>query len=332
MRFGRLCKVVLCLSLSMLATRLAHAGGIEPHSIVVYHDSWNEGAARSAADMSLAKLPGYISVVDLAFAKPDLVYPGKLDLSRTGLEYRNSGDTLRNAIAFLKARRPDAKVLISVGGAIYTNWDRLDEKAIVRLVNDLHADGVDIDFEPPHPGCSLARDQTLRCNTDPVWQTLVQRFRAVLPRAAILTAAVWSVGAFGEGEFKDAQPRSRYTGLMLHFLRSPMAAQLDMLSINAYDTGPDFDPMEAFRAYRALWPGMLALGVAVARDGGSGPFYSPDEAELLARQVAHDPQGAMTIYPLLANPDGARSDNLPDGRGLAKAICRGMGLTGCNAR
>jgi hypothetical protein len=332
MHFVRSSTVVLRLWLLLLAPQIACASGIGPHSIVVYDDSWDEAPAQSAADMSLAKLPGYISVVDLAFAKPDLIYPGKLDLSRTGLEYRNSGDTLRNAITFLKARQPDTKVLISVGGATYTNWDRLDEKAIARLVNDLRADGVDIDFEPPHPGCSPARDQTLRCTTDPVWATLVQRFRAVLPRPEILTAAVWSVGAFGEDEYKDARPRSRYTGLMLRFLRTPAAAQLDMLSINAYDAGADFDPMEAFRAYRALWPGTLALGLAVARDGGSGPFYSADEAELLSRQVAHDPQGAMTIYPLLANPDGKRNDSRPDGRGLARAICRGMELAGCSGR
>lgn len=332
MRFGRLFTDVLYLSLLLVAPQVAHTGGIEPHSIVVYDDSWNEAPAQSAADMSLAKLPGYISVVDLAFAKPDLIYLGKLDLSRTGLEYHNSGGTLRNAIAFLKARQPETKVLISIGGAVYTNWDRLNERAIARLVDDLHADGVDIDFEPPRPGCSPVHDQTLHCTTDPVWATLVQRFRAVLPRPAILTAAVWSVGAFGEDDYKDARPRSRYTGLMLHFLRTPTAAQLDMLSINAYDAGPDFDPMEAFRAYRKLWPGTLALGLAVARTGGSGPFYSADEAELLSRQVADDPQGAMTVYPLLANPDGARSASLPDGRGLARATCRGMGLAGCNGR
>ena len=26
---------------------------------------------------------------------------------------------------------------------------------------------------------------------------------------------------------------------------------------------PEFDPMEAFRAYRAVWPGRLALGVEI---------------------------------------------------------------------
>ena len=117
---------------------------------------------------------------------------------------------------------------------------------------------------------------------------------------------------------------------MMSFLRSPTASDLDLLSIDAYDAGPKFDPLEAFRAYRTVWPGALALGLAVRRRGGSGPFYSSAEAEELARQVAKDSNGSMMLYPLLAMPEGAGRAGSPTGRELAAALCRGMGRDGCD--
>jgi hypothetical protein len=267
--------------------------------------------------------------VDLAFAKPDLRYDGDLDLSRTGLEYTYSGTVLRGAIALLKQRQPQTRVLLSIGGATYHGWQSLNEAAIARLVSDLGADGVDIDFEPTQPDCTTGPDQMIRCRTDAFWQTLIRRFRTVLPRPALLTAAVWSVGAYGEGRFRTSQPRSAYTGVMLSVLRSPAASQLDLLSIDAYDAGSDYNPMEAFRAYRTVWHGPLALGLEVRRRGGNGPFFLPAQAETLARDVARA-GGGMMLYPLLAVPEGVKNPDAEDGRALSMAMCRGLGLKGCD--
>ena len=236
---------------------------------------------------------------------------------------------LRDSIELLKARHPATRVVLSVGGAAYDNWRGLDVAAAARLVHDLDADGIDIDFEPHWPGCAVGPDQHVTCATDDTWIDLLRRFRAVLPRPALLTASVWSVGVYGEGVFQKSRPRSRYTGFMLGLLRSPLAAELDLLSINAYDAGSQYDPLEAFRAYRALWPGPLALGLEVRRAGGAGPFYSAAATEALARRVAEDRGGAMMIYPLLAMPEGLASAGSPDGRILVAAACRGMGLTRC---
>ena len=43
-----------------------------------------------------------------------------------------------------------------------------------------------------------------------------REYRTALPRPAWLTAAVWSVGAYGEGDYRLALPLSRYTGFMLN--------------------------------------------------------------------------------------------------------------------
>jgi len=288
--------------------------------------------AATAETMTLASLPSYISVVDLAFVRPDLVYPGRLDITQTGLEYNVAGQILHDAIALLKSRHPDTRVLLSLGGAVYRNWSALNVDDLARLVNDLGADGVDIDFEARLPGCNADGGGRIHCGTDETWERIIHQIRKALPRPALLTAAVWSVGAYGEDEFRLTQPVSPYTGFMLGVLRSPAASDLDLLSIQAYDAGPRYDPLQAWRAYRTVWKGPLALGLAVQRSGGAGPFPTEAETERLAETVAADPQGGMMIYPMLGIPDGGRgSARLPDGFGLAKAMCRGMKLTGCDS-
>lgn len=308
---------------------LCAAAGLPDHVLAAYHDSWNEMPATTADRTSLARLPGYINVVMLAFAKPDAFYPGNLDLSRTGLEYRMPGPVLRDAVALLKRRNPATTVLLSVGGAAYAGWDRLALADIAALVRDLRLDGVDIDFEPRDPQCRPGPDDRIGCATDMAWEAILRRARVALPRPLVLTASVWSVGAYGEGRFRRARPRSGYTGMMLPVLRSAGAADLDLLSINAYDAGPQFDPLESFRSYRDAWPGRLALGVEVAWKGGAGPFHRAGKAETLAREIVTDRRGGMMLYPLLALPEGGPPGS-PDGRALAAALCRGMGLAGCD--
>lgn len=309
---------------------ICSAADLPNHAFVAYHDSWNEWPASAASQTSLANLPGYIDMVVLAFAKPDAAYSGGLDIARTGLQYRMPGNVLRDAVAMLKHSRPDTRVLLSVGGAAYGRWDHLALPAIAALVHDLDLDGVDIDFEPTDPHCAINAQGHIACTSDPDWDRIVQRTRAAFPRPLLVTASVWSVGAYGESEFRGSLPRSRYTGMMLPLLRSARSADLDLLSINAYDAGPHFDPMEAFSAYRTVWPGRLALGIEIQRDGGTGPFHSGSAVEKLAAEVVKDPLGGMMLYPLLALPGDAQR-NAPTGSDLARAICRGLGSQSCAA-
>ena len=313
----------------LVAALLCAAAELPEHVLVGYHDSWNELSAYKADQTTLARLPGYINLVLLAFARPSVSYKGDFSLSGTGLEYRMQGHVLHDAIALLKQRHPETRVLLSVGGAAYTDWDRLALPDIVAFVGDFQLDGIDIDFEPRAPQCWFDEHGHTACTTDKSWETIVARARAALPRPYLLTASVWSVGAYGEGAFRDSRPQSRYTGFMLPLLRSKQAGDLDLLSINAYDAGPYFDPLESFRSYREVWPGRLALGVEVRWPGGKGPFPSDATATALAREIMKDPRGGMMLYPLLAMPEGG-PPNSPSGSALAMALCRGMGFAGCD--
>jgi chitinase len=308
---------------------LCAAADLPPHVFVAYHDSWNEWPALMPQETSLAEMPEYIDLVLLAFAKPDLTYHGDLDITDSGLEYRMSGQVLRDAIGLLKASHRNTRVLLSVGGAAYGQWDSLATPAIAAFVRDFGLDGVDIDFEPADPDCNASSDGRIACATDKTWDRIIAQLRTFLPRPLLLTASVWSVGAFGEGRFLGSRPRTPYTGFMLPLMRSQRAADLDLLSIDAYDAGSQFNPTEAFAAYRSVWAGRLALGIEVQRTGGAGPFPSAEQAEALARTVVRDPQGGMMLYPLLATPD-ADSGHLPTGSDLARALCRGLGSAACD--
>jgi chitinase len=299
--------------------------------IMAYHDSWRERAGVAADQTTLAELPGYVDVLALAFVKPDLGYRGGLDLSVTGFDYRIDGATLREAIAIRHRRHPGAKVLVSVGGAGYRNWAGLDAVAVGRLVRDLGADGVDVDYETADPGCARGPDGRIGCRVLPAVIQDIARLRRELPRPYMLSVGAVSVGAYGEGAFRDATPTGGvYVGAMLGLLRDPVARQIDLISLDAYDAGDSFDPMTAFRAYRVWWKGPLALGVEVRLQGGDGPYPSAATTAVLARQVAQDPQGGIMVYPALESPYGfAPSPTHPDGAGLLRAACLGMGRPDC---
>lgn len=296
---------------------------------MVYQESWYERPATGGAATVLAVTPPWVDLVGLAFAKPDLVYPGALDLRQTGLAYGFPGSVLREAVALLKARQPATRVLLSVGGLGYDRWEALDAGMIARLVADLGLDGVDIDFEPATPDCAGGGATPRHCASDAVLIDVVTRLRAALPRPLVLMVTGWSVGAYGDGPFLLSPPASPWTGLMLGLLRSPVAAKLDLVSVMAYGAGPSYDPFEALRAYRAVWPGPLLLGVGVPSADQALPPTSVAAAEALARRAAAQPRTGAMLYALYQRPAGPLSEANPDGRALAAALCRGLALTGC---
>ena len=112
----------------------------------------------------------------------------------------------------------NTKVLISLGAPEDQAWINLNETSIVRLVQDLGLDGVDIDYEPPVPGC-VQQDGDVSCKTDALYIHIIQRLRAALPRPYPLTVAAWSIEAYGQGNYQDSLPKGNYTGLSVNMLR-----------------------------------------------------------------------------------------------------------------
>ncbi|WAC25928.1 glycoside hydrolase family 18 protein [Ancylobacter sp. SL191] len=321
---------VLRLALAALACLAgAAAARAEPaRPFLAYQASWYEPPAQDGAATTLARLPAALTHVALAFVKPDLAYTGGLELAGTGLQYPFSGAVLKDAIAALKARAPATRVLLAVGGATYGGWDRLDTGALARLVTDLGADGVDIDYEPTQPAC-LIRTGWVACASDATFISLVRRLRDALPRPYILSIAGWSVGAYGEGAFANAPPPSPWRGSMIALLRAPEAAMLDLVAIMSYDAGPHYQPLEAFRAYRSLWKGPLALGIPVLPPTQGEKRVTLAGTAALMAALKPDPLGGAMLYALNLTPPGPPGPDNPDASALTTAICIGLELEGC---
>lgn len=261
-----------------------------------------------------------------------MAYDGGLALGATGLQYPYDGRVLKGAVALLRQRQPGTRVILSIGGSAYPAWHRLNEQAVARLVADLGLDGIDIDFEPAEPGCRSEGGRT-RCASDREFADIVTRLRRVLQRPALIAVAGWSVGAYGEGAWADAQPRSRYTGMMLNLLRGPAAGSIDLVAIMAYEAGPAYKPWQAFQAYRAVWPGPLALGFHVPPQRQTNePVHTLALIAELTAKVRQDPAGGAMLYSLSATPPGPISADNPDAPAAAATICHALGLQGCGQR
>ncbi len=57
----------------------------------------------------------------------------------TGLQFSSSGDVVRDAIATLKRRQPNTRVLLAVGGATYTAFNAMNVQCIKDIVSDFGA-------------------------------------------------------------------------------------------------------------------------------------------------------------------------------------------------
>ncbi len=61
----------------------------------------------------------------------------------------------------------------------------------------------------------------VQCGSDRELTSVIRRLRAALPRPRYtLTAAMWSVGAYGQGVWRDAQPVASRTGMAVNPLRA----------------------------------------------------------------------------------------------------------------
>ena len=63
----------------------------------------------------------------------------------------------------------------------------------------------------------------------------MREIRQVLPKPYQVTVATWSIGAYGEGPWTNAQPQGEKTGMALNLLRSPEGKMIDQLHILSYD-------------------------------------------------------------------------------------------------
>jgi chitinase len=271
-----------------------------------YYESWLAKASSSGhLDQALAELPGSVTIVNLAFMRPDAQYSRHLELSGTGFEFPYNGTILKNSIAKLKQRRPDTKVLVSVGGDAHTNWGGLNPTSIARFVHDFGIDGVDVDFEPSSPGCKQSHGRVI-CDSNGLLSRSITGLREALPRPAILSLTSISTGAFGEGPWKEARPKGgSYYGMMLDLLRDPRGSeQIDILSIMAYNAGSNYDPLESYDAFRNYFRGPIVIGFTPPPESWGDHSYSDGEVIDVLRAVLKKGAAGGMLFSLRKPTEG----------------------------
>jgi len=298
------------------------------------YQTWQEQSVSDPTQTQLALLPKTLDVVVIFAARPDLSFDGT-NLASTGLQLPFNAQFLAQAIAALKLRNPNVKVLVSVGGSAYAGgWSNFQPTALLALITAIGADGVDLDYEPQAPNCAPVKIDnvaTIKCASDAVWTKIVQRTRAVLPRPYLIGVDGWSVGAYGVGKFVNYKPVSQYTGSML-WIAQPVGALVDILTVLAYDAGPTFDPSQAYLAYSSLWrQRRLLLGMTLPPDAQGGLSYTAPRMRFYASTVTASSFGGVALYGVNAPSNGKTGAtlNFPDGAMAMTYICHGLGRGGC---
>lgn len=289
-----------------------------------YYESWTDPWKGTAATHRLATLPSYVNIVYLSFMLPDATYSGGVTWSGTGLQFSSDAAVVKGAIALLKQRNPGTKVLIAVGGASYMAWDKMNTAAIKRFIDEFGLDGVDIDYEPTNAGCVFPPAvSAVNCAIDAEFIRVVTELRAALPRPYLLTSAVWSIGAYGQGAWANSQPQGDHTGQSVNMLKQ-VGDKLDILNVMSYDASPALNVAECYDAYRSLFKGQILMGVEVPPEAWGGHEITLEEARSITAYIkAHGGDGMM-IWSL-------QKPGTPSAQALSTVICTELGMGNCTA-
>lgn len=312
--------------------QIASSGGTKSRNIVTvsngaqyvgFFQSWSDVYTEIPQSSQMANLPPYVTEVDIAFFKPDASYSGGITWEGTGLLFSSPPAVIKQAIALLKERNPGTKVLLSVGGATYFNWDQFNAASAALFVQEFGLDGVDLDFEPRNANCQLTPNGTISCATDSLFISIVSQMKAALPPGTYLSASVFSVGAYGEGAYANALPQGGYTGVSINMLKS-VGYMLSSINIMAYDAGDLYNPKQAYEAYSTYYSGPMQLGMQVPRDAWGGHSLTNAEVIDLSTFVRNVGGSGMMLWSLQKSSDGG-----PTAQDISREVCIIFGLPEC---
>lgn len=290
---------------------------------VGFYQSWSELNTDVPGLTELANFPPYVTQVAISFLKPDSSYQGGMTWDGTGLLFRASPEVIKQAIALLKGRNPNTKVLLSVGGATYFNWNQLNANSAALFVNEFGLDGIDVDFEPRNADCQQNPDGKISCATDNLFIEAVSSLKAALPNGKYLSASLYSVGAYGEGIYADALPQGGYTGVSINMLKT-VGYMLDSINIMAYDAGNLFNPKQAYEAYSTYYFGPIQLGMQVPMDAWGNHSLTNAEVIDLSTFVKSAGGSGMMLWSLQKQSDGG-----PTAQDISREVCIIFGLPDC---
>lgn len=215
------------------------------YMIGVYFETWACPWTDDAKKSALAQIESPVTHVFLSFVKPDCSYKKSQGTwNGTGLDFSLDFQVVREAIQILKSK--GIKVVLSVGGASYTNWPNVNTLSLAQLCYDLEADGWDLDYEP-----IAIFDKDVLINTIKVM------------KAYCVSGQLLSIAGFAGGclDIND----NLYMGTMKPVLKE-CASLLSFVNIMNYDAGKGWDYEKAYKAY-VQFPVLVNWGLEVGPQG-----------------------------------------------------------------
>lgn len=220
----------------------------------VYFESWFMQYSETQAN-DLTNLQKEINTVYLSFAAPDLKYKkGEKSFQNTGLSFSSSFAVIKSSIILLQMR--GVKVFLAVGGGSYwSERKNVNHQAIVDLCDDLNCDGIDIDWE-------VGIDD----DSSPV--DVIKNLNRLTPK--LISFTCFSTGAF------LPTSNDKFSGMNVKALKE-CSNIIDQVNVMAYDAGKTYSPLNAFKAYRSLYPGIINIGFEIGKQGwGDALLYKPE--------------------------------------------------------
>lgn len=302
--------------------------------LVGYFESWSDRWANKGENTTLAKLPNYVGVINIAFAKPDMIYSGNDSLEGTGLNFSYSGKVLKEAINAIHRKNANTKVILAIGGATYHDWNNMSVQAITQFVKDYGFDGVDIDYEEDTACHYDQNTQKITCAKSQEYINIVKQLRQAMPKPMFISLAAWSIGAYGQGNEINSQPQASRTGNAIELL-STVGDQLDQINVMSYDASNAYNSIEALHAYRHYFKGTIAMGIEVPPEAWGGHVTTMHEANQLIDASIVDAKEnstlpAIMLWSLQKRPLGIASESNPSANMYANAVCRRMHLGDCD--
>ena len=248
-------------------------------TIAVYWETWSVN--------DLSQVSGSVDIINLAFCDPATTYTsGQMTWANTGLNFTPSFATVKNSILALQKR--GAKVMLSCGGATYPYDGKFNPKGVYALMKDLGCDGIDIDWEPADGVASANK-----------WGPIISAFRS-LDGVMQLSAAVWSVGAYGPIAGQT------YYGVNIPGLESN-GNMFNWLNIMAYDAGTSFDPVGAMQCYRIYFKGLLLVGIELGVQGWGPALTQTSDITRIVTNCVKDGNAGVFIWAYNKDTSGSPS-------------------------
>ena len=263
----------------------------------------------------------------LSFAQPNFMWAGLTanQWTGTGLSFSSAPQDVVQAIRLL--HNAGKRVILSVGGATYSNWTTLaaeagkamgaapTKTALAQILVDLKIDGLDVDYEID--GADAANITRYSQSTQAMREA-VDAATAIDHRSRVLALAAWSTGADYTAQIPNpANPNQiSYWGgsagrerLMLAtkvatgaYAGKQTGSLLDALNVMSYDAGcQHYDPVVAYDEYRQLMPSSVpvSLGLEIPAEswGGATLVVSNSDASATGTVVTSDQYGKVVNAP-----------------------------------